>query len=221
MHGMKFPRTYHLPYSPGVSSDDKVHKKPFPTDRFSQYIMLEKMDGENTTFGKDYIHARSTLGYPPHWSRSFMKAKWDSVRWNIPPQLSIHGENLAGVHSIEYENLSDSFLVFGIRDVERNVFLNWDETLLIVDGFDGALLSVPTIGTLLSEEVNDEKVLMDKFREYQDIVGREVEGFVIRPYDEFRFSEYADVVGKWVRANHVQTDEHWMRSSPRYNGFPR
>lgn len=221
MHGIKFPRTYHFPYSPGVSSDDKVRKEPFP-DKYAEYVMLEKMDGENTTMGRDYIHARSTVGYPSHWSRGYMKAKWDFVRWRILPVLALHGENLVGVHSIEYKDLYDCFMVFGIRDVEKNLFLSWDETVRVLsDHFGNDLRSVPVIATLSAEQVNDEKVVMGHFQSYCSDQNREVEGFVVRPVDEFRFSEYADVVGKWVRANHVQTDEHWMKSSPRYNGFPR
>ena len=36
------------------------------------------------------------------------------------------------------------------------------------------------------------------------------EGYVIRNTDRFLEKDFDKNVAKWVRANHVQTDEHWM-----------
>lgn len=54
----KYPRTYHVPWSPGTTSDDRLLKS---VDQFvgKCVVVTEKMDGENTTMSKDYVHARS------------------------------------------------------------------------------------------------------------------------------------------------------------------
>jgi hypothetical protein len=36
------------------------------------------------------------------------------------------------------------------------------------------------------------------------------EGYVIRLADTFNIKDFQQSVGKFVRPNHVQTDEHWM-----------
>ncbi len=40
----KYPRTFHLPGSPGVSSDDKLLRDT-PTMQAEQIVITEKMDG--------------------------------------------------------------------------------------------------------------------------------------------------------------------------------
>jgi hypothetical protein len=55
----KYPRTFHLPFSLAVSSDDKLLQS---LDSFvgNRVIVTEKMDGENTSLYSDgTTHARS------------------------------------------------------------------------------------------------------------------------------------------------------------------
>ena len=87
--------------------------------------------------------------------------------------------------------------------------------------FNGLLKTVPVIAHIPGNLVNDEKLIMSQFDSYRRRVGREVEGFVLRPANRFPFSEYTELVGKWVRPNHVQANEHWMESAPKFNGFPK
>ena len=44
----KYPRTYHLPFSPGFTSDDKVLKDD-SYFRGKEIVVTEKMDGENVS----------------------------------------------------------------------------------------------------------------------------------------------------------------------------
>ena len=55
---IKYPRTPHLPWSEGITSDDKKIKT---LNKFHgrSVIITEKMDGENTTMYRNNIHARS------------------------------------------------------------------------------------------------------------------------------------------------------------------
>ena len=43
-------------------------------------------------------------------------------------------------------------------------------------------------------------------------IGGEREGFVMRFKDTFPADEFSAKVSKYVRANHVQTDQHWTRN---------
>lgn len=54
----KYPRTLHLPWSLGSTSDDKFMSN---VEHFNgkRIIITEKMDGENTNMYSDKIHARS------------------------------------------------------------------------------------------------------------------------------------------------------------------
>ena len=74
LNRIKYPRTLHIPSSPGATSDDKMLTA-------SQYVeffqgrniqITEKMDGENTTLYSDYLHARS-LDSRHHPSRDWVK----------------------------------------------------------------------------------------------------------------------------------------------------
>ena len=58
MNLQKYPRTFHLPISPGVSSDDKVHKDISILNN-KEVVVTLKMDGDNTSIYNDYYHARS------------------------------------------------------------------------------------------------------------------------------------------------------------------
>ena len=54
----KYPRTPHLPWSPGLSSDDT---RLGQARQFAgrEVVVTEKLDGENTTLDRRGLHARS------------------------------------------------------------------------------------------------------------------------------------------------------------------
>jgi len=59
-NGMKYPRTLHLPWSPGKTSDDKVANIESVIKLLENDIVItEKMDGECTTLGNQKMFARS------------------------------------------------------------------------------------------------------------------------------------------------------------------
>ena len=71
---VKYGRTFHLPWSPGATDDDKV------LDSVAHFVghdvvVTEKMDGENTTvYPTGYTHARSVDSKKSHPSRDWLKA---------------------------------------------------------------------------------------------------------------------------------------------------
>ena len=147
---VKYPRTYHFPWSPGVTNDDRVLSN---LDSFQGQIVVAtaKMDGENTTMYRDGVHARS-LDSDSHPSRSWVRSLQGRIGQDIPRGWRICGENLYARHSIEYKNLADYFQVFSVWN-ERNVCLPWAETLEWV-----AILGLTPVPVLYEGAWNESKI---------------------------------------------------------------
>lgn len=70
----KYPRTRHMPFSPGATSDDKM----LTEQQFNSYflntdiLVTEKLDGECSTLARNYMHARS-LDSNHHPTRDWLK----------------------------------------------------------------------------------------------------------------------------------------------------
>lgn len=205
---VKYPRTYHLPWSPGVTKDDRIMEG---LDNFKEgpVVVTVKMDGENSTLYKDYLHARS-LNYEPHPSRGSLKALHASIAHDIPQGWRVCGENLYAKHSIAYSRLESHFQVFSIWD-DRNVCLSWEETLEWA-----SLLGLATVPTLYVGPWNEAHIRSLARSEHD---GDPCEGYVVRVAKRFAYGQFKTHVGKYVRADHVQTQGHWMRSMIEVNGL--
>lgn len=201
MSEYKFPRTFHLPWSPGVTSDDKILKN---SNQFvgQTVVVSEKIDGENTTMRRDKIHARSlTSGHHP--SRTHVKALHSSIQHEIPDNWRICGENVYAEHSIHYDRLAAYFYVFSIFD-ENNVCLSWNDTRSFAEML--GLLVVPEL-YLGPWDIEKVKSCMTGI----SVFGPVQEGYVVRNAEAFHYDDYGTNTAKFVREHHVQTDEHWMQ----------
>lgn len=198
MNIVKYPKTMHLPWSPNLQNDDRrIESLEFLEGK--RVVVSEKMDGENTSMYKDYIHARSPSPLTPHASRNRIKQLHDSIKHEIPDTYRLCGENLYAKHSIHYTSLPGYFLIFGIWD--GDMCLSWPETELWAE-----LLGLPTVPILWNGIFNN-----DTFeREIGALVPVQSEGYVVRIEDSFHLSEFGKVTAKYVRKNHVQTSKHWM-----------
>ena len=89
---IKYPRTLHLPWSPGLMNDDRQLES---TEHFEnrEVVVTVKMDGENTSMYKDYLHARSIFG-ASHPSRGWVKNLHSKISYEIPEGWRFCGENL-------------------------------------------------------------------------------------------------------------------------------
>ena len=203
---IKYPRTPHLSCSPGATSDDKR----LTASQIKAYycgvetIYTEKMDGENTTMYSDYIHARS-LDSRHHVSRDWVKRFHSEFAHNIPPNWRICGENLFAKHSISYDNLDSYFYGFSIWD-EQNICLPWGTTQALFKR-----LGIQCVPMVTDIESPMDETFWKKLGE--DLVSQGKEGFVMRDKKSFHFRNFEKKVAKYVRANHVQTDQHWMSHS--------
>lgn len=194
----KYPRTPHLSFSPGINEDD------VKLDRHSifnncQVVVTEKLDGENTTLYRDYIHARS-LDSRHHPSRAWVKALQASIGHEIPEGWRICGENLYARHAIAYQDLSSYFYLFSVWN-ENNCCLGWSETEEWA-----AMLGLELPVVLYRGIWNEDKI--KAIAENIDL--EKCEGFVVRNIEPFPYQDFSNNVAKWVRSNHVQTDTHWM-----------
>lgn len=194
---VKYPRTNHLPWSPGVNDDDRVLQdvSAFVGKRV---IGTKKVDGENTTMYTDHIHARS-IDSRGGADRAWVKTFWSRIAHDIPQDWRICGENLWAEHSIHYTDLPSFFLGFSVWN-EMNVCLSWEDTLQYFD-----LLGITPV-PVIYDGIWDEK----KIRELEKSLNWETdEGYVLRLADSFTYREFKDSIAKFVRKGHVQTTKHW------------
>jgi len=198
---VKYGRTFHLPWSPGIHDDDKALKSCAQFEG-EEVVISVKMDGENTTaYADGHVHARSIDsrgGEDRAWVKRFLS---ENVCYNLPTGWRVCGENLWAEHSIPYADLPSYFLGFSIW-TEHNECLAWDETLEYFELL--GITPVPVIwrGTW------DEKAI----RAECDLTTVEWgvrEGYVVRKARSFRYADFKSSVAKYVRAGHVQTTKHW------------
>ncbi|MGW2177287.1 RNA ligase family protein [Streptomyces sp. NPDC001732] len=202
-----YPRTAHLPWSPGATSDD-VRIADLSGLAGREVVVTEKLDGENTTLYPDGLHARS-LDSAHHPSRGWVKALQGRIGARIPAGRRICGENLFARHSLPYEGLESYFYGFSVWDGER--CLDWDRTV----GFLRDLgIPVPPVLWRGVFDARAEKAL----RALRPDTGRQ-EGYVVRPADGFDAPDFGRLVAKWVRPGHVRTDTHWMHAAVVENGL--
>jgi len=225
MQRYKYPRIKHFPFSQHITTDDKRATKKEINTWFDnkEIIVTEKMDGENSNLYRDYIHARTT-GYSDHPSRHWLKGLWGQIKYNIPEGWRICGENVFAEHSIHYLNLSSYFLVFNIFNAD-NVCISWDETVDMTEN-----LGLSTVPVLFRGKWNEDEVQkcykgFSTFTGSYDVKSFNIhnmrmpaqEGYVARISDSIQFPKKVENqrdifegIAKFVRKNHVTTDEHWL-----------
>ena len=211
MKYIKYPRTYHLPYSPCVSCDDKRLSSDDHFYKMENVVVTIKMDGENTSIYNDgYIHSRSLEPANNPWQSKIRQLSWEFIFGlnTFPEGYRLCGENMQAVHSIEYtlKTYKDIFQCFAVYD-NTNMCLNWNATKIMCESINVTMVPVIYIGKY------DKQKILDAFNEYcKNVSPQEVEGFVVRNADNFHYNDFKNNVGKYVRKNHIQTDSHW-----RYN----
>lgn len=205
MEIFKYPRTYHFPFSPGTTSDDRI-KHDWQAILANESVITEKLDGENTCIKADGVYARSHAAPTRNpWAKN-MWTIWENVK-NSLGDLDVFGENLYGLHSIEYSHLEHYFYIFAIRD--GNKWLAWDEVV-----FYAQLLDLPTVPVLARGVFteNEIKTVINTAISEGSQLGGACEGVVCRTAEGFETADFSDKLLKYVRKNHVKTDEHWTRN---------
>jgi len=204
----KYNRTYHLPWSPGATNDDRISSDVSPLIGID-IVITEKLDGENCGMTDNGVYARSHAAFTTSpWSREVRNLHKILVEGQLGDGVYLFGENMEGIHSIEYTNLTSYFYLFGVRD--NNIWVPWEK----VEEYS-YLLDIPTVPVLFKGIVNSEKELKElteKLASENSKLGGKREGIVVRNADMFHNDDFSSNVMKWVRKGHVQTDEHWTRN---------
>lgn len=219
-YSRKYGRTYHYPFSPGTTSDDRINNVYWNhVSDIKTIVHTEKLDGENTCIKKLGVFARSHAAPTLHKWADYLKIKWSVIRHDIG-DLEIFGENLYAIHSIKYTKLEDHFYVFGVRLHDK--WLSWEETK-----FYAGLLDFKTVPELLVVNPSDKPTYESQvlglvnnpstFGSIDNVSKNtcKMEGVVSRNAEEYGVGEFKMNVFKYVRKDHVQTDEHWSRKPKR------
>ncbi|MES2454882.1 MAG: RNA ligase family protein [Bacteroidota bacterium] len=214
----KYGRTYHYPFSPGTSGDDRVAKDYFTyLNKIPLLVHTEKLDGENNCLSRHGVFARSHAAPTTSaWTES-LRRFWQSIKHDLGP-LEIFLENLYAVHSLEYQELDHHFFVFAVRVQDK--WLGWEETKFYANLLD--LPTVPEIYTLntpVNQSDFEKEVIAlasgtGAFCPQQpgsNLPGT-MEGIVTRNLAEYNVDDFSKNVFKYVRKGHVQTDQHWTRN---------
>ena len=207
----KYPRTYHLPYSPGLQNDDRRVETGWEKLLDNEIIITEKLDGENNSLSNIDVFARSHGAPTRHpWNRNMWEQGGihSQIKSWLDDDVMIYGENLYGIHSIEYNKLPFHFFIFAVRDFD--MWKSWDEVKLMAD-----ILGLPTVPELFRGKVSSEKELEEmilQFMTQNSRYGDTIEGCVVRNSGEYHVDDFSKNVVKYVRKGHVQTDQFWTKN---------
>jgi hypothetical protein len=210
-------------------------------------VTTVKMDGSNAMLVADTdepVRARNGRD-AEHGSFDHLKQEyWDrNVYENLPDHLQVFGENLYAKHSIHYgcphdgcggcdrRNMGpavrDVFVVFGVYDTRFDLWLSWPETEAVADqiGFPTAFVyDKPDLSLdgMRASGLSEEHQFIEKYTAMgKSIVEQGHEGFIVRSMYPFHWAQFDEKVAKFVRCNHVQTDEHWSHQQTTRNKIER
>jgi hypothetical protein len=204
----KYPRTFHWPWSQQVHDDDSYHQDPsFFVGR--DVNITEKLDGGNTALNAGLVYARSTgqeatQGWFAHVKKYHA---WKTA--TLDPSITVYGEDLAALHSVDYKlPMDETYKVFQIREGDEFMSTYGMVTTAASLGmavvpslFYGQFKSVEEITRWFETEIKKPSAF-----------GTTREGFVMSTTYGFMADEFSQHVCKYVRKNHVQTDEHWTKN---------
>ena len=190
---VKYPRTYVLPWSDTIGEGDLWLASLEPLSR-DKVVVTEKMDGENVSLYRDFLHTRSVQRIA-HPSREWLNHFWEGVREKIPDDWRICGEYLYASHTVSYDSLSSYFLAFSVWN-ERNICLSWDDTLAFL-----AELGIEPVPVLYAGPL-EQDAIHQAWREKQG----QSEGYIVRSVGEIPYRRFRHLVGKYIRESYVQSE---------------
>ncbi|GBU09314.1 2'-5' RNA ligase [Gammaproteobacteria bacterium] len=218
-NSIKYNRTFHYPFSLGTSSDDRINAAYWQDfGNIPELIHTEKLDGENNCLSRHGVFARSHATPTQSAWTQHLRVLWQSLR-NDLGDLEIFIENLFAIHSIHYKNINDYYYVFAVRQNGR--FLSWDDVKEIA-----ALFGFPTVPEISIPKFDpkSEPEFKRSFLSQISSVGSfdpydihtqmpcTIEGIVSRNRAAFSTDDFAHNVFKYVRKNHVKTNQHWRKN---------
>jgi hypothetical protein len=202
---VKYPSTSYLDVSPGQHGGNEV----IPAAEFEDvpFVITIKMDGANVVLRRNSMGARNG-DTANHESFDMLKALHAGFRHQIPEDIEIFGEWLYAKHSIHYTGrlaLSSYLQIIAAYDMKWRLWLSWNDTVKLADA-----IGYPTVPVLCTGIYAGWQVLGRVTGLGTDVIQNGHEGIVIRSTYPFHYGQFGTFVGKYVRDNHVQTDDHWL-----------
>ena len=214
----KYPSTQHLPFSPGLGDGDSKMSYAACIDAFfangEDVVITEKLDGGNCCIKRGEVYARTHKHPAKHpWFSTIKQLHHVIAHTVVHPHLELFGENMTATHSIVYGNLTSYLYLFGAK--KRGVWCSWAEVQRIAQ-----LLGLPTVPLAFRGQLSSPmelQSLIERLAQEPSGVGAAVkpEGFVLRLARRFEAREFERAMAKYVRANHVQTDDNFTRLYPK------
>ncbi|KFK92664.1 MULTISPECIES: RNA ligase family protein [unclassified Serratia (in: enterobacteria)] len=211
----KYGRTYHYPFSPGTTSDDRINKKYWQDMQLINLLIhTEKLDGENNCLNQYGVFARSHAAPTVSpWTRQ-IRQRWQQIK-NDLGDIELFGENVYATHSIEYRALEQDFYLFAVRC--KDIWLSWEEVRFYAALFDFACVPELALSDQRQTEAEYRASIIEQAGEAGCFAPHDVhtglpcsmEGIVTRNAAEFPVAQFSHNVFKYVRKNHVKTDRHW------------
>jgi len=218
MESRKYGRTYHFPFSPGTTSDDRIqHDYWHYLSQMQDVVHTEKLDGENNCLNKYGVFARSHAAPTTSPWTSHLRQRWEAIKHDLG-DLELFGENIYAIHSIEYQQIAHHFYVFAVRHHDQ--WLSWDEVCFYAAAFDFPVVPILWRGNPIKDELLFKQSVLALTQQQSAFASIDVqtknvctiEGVVSRDANGFGLQELGQHVFKYVRKCHVKTDEHWTRN---------
>lgn len=207
----KYPSTPHWPFSETVHRDDTV--SVYPNSFVGEVVIVtEKIDGGNTCLFNGEVYARSVAApCREGWMGMVRKHHGWKTNGSRFTDYAYYGEDIFGIHSIEYEPVreEDTFHLFAVQQTSQEYWCSWSVVEDAAKELDIPLAPVLFHGVFYSQE-DITKFFREELKK-PSCIGGEREGFVMRTFSGFSNWDFRKSVCKYVRPNHVQTDQHWRR----------
>lgn len=211
----KYPSTKQWPWSDKIHRDDTVHRNPsFFLGK--EVVVTEKLDGGNTSLYQGSVFARS-VDSPAHQGWFAMVKKYHGWKTSgaipeWPQSLVMYGEDMYGIHSLEYDAMrrNETYRTFAVRETAFDIFMPWDKVVHYAEML--GLKTVPVVFRGVFTTTEEITTFFRLKRLEPSSIGGEREGFVMRIADGFHADNFGTAVTKYVRPGHVQTDEHWTEN---------
>jgi hypothetical protein len=219
---MKYPHTPYFDFSPAVSEKDKNRKDVYIDLQHllnKPLVFTIKMDGSNLGMTREKIFARNGVD-ARHKSFDLAKVLHNKIKENIPQDEIWFGEWLYAKHSIHYTDLESYFQLFAIYFIKDDYWtsVSWMKTL--ADRVGIKIVPLLTRNFMNGPQYGDIKTLKQVIQQEGDkVIRKGHEGIVVRTKEGFYAKDLNKCIAKYVRANHVQTDEHWKTQKIVRNGL--
>ena len=93
------------------------------------------------------MYARTVNSEATHPSFGPIKQLAAEISYSVPQNFQLFGENVFGVHSIEYDELKSFYYLFAVLE-NGSDWLAWDHVTELADG-----LGIPTVPVLCKAQV--------------------------------------------------------------------